>query len=110
MDEVAAKLDFPDRKNRLLEIMSLPFLMSNDKLHLPRFIAHKQTARGLYFTGVNYDNFLTFLHYFHSTPPFILQIQHYKNRMKHLQMDIGFDVKVENGKAILQKPAFYGTF
>ncbi len=101
----------PD-KELFRRIFGLPFMKRDDGINLPYLITEKpqRQAIGLYFLGISYDNLVDFLEFFDYPKEYIYQIKKYRSQLEYLQMDMGFDIKVENDKLIYQKPCIPGTF
>jgi uncharacterized protein YehS (DUF1456 family) len=99
--------------NELLNsIFDLPFMVKGKDINLPYLVVEKPTrqAIGLYFLNISYDNLVNFLEFFNYPIDYIIQIKKYRSRLEYLQMDMGFDIKIENGKMVYQKPCITGTF
>lgn len=72
--------------------------------------AHKASNDGIYFSGINIDQFIFFLKKFDYPLPIISFIEENKAQLDHLQFDVGFDYKMQDEKIKYLKSGYYGTF
>lgn len=128
LDESGLKLEnyysFFDAKKEIRQIISeiknSTFYTQGVKLNdilLPELIncrriciARKQTNDGIYYAGLNIEQFLFFLKNLDYPLNIINFIKKYKNKFDYLQFDVGFDYKTEQKKLKILKNGYYGTF
>lgn len=72
--------------------------------------SHKAENDGIYFCGLNIDQFLFFLRKFNYPQPFVSFVEDNREKLDHLQYDVGFDYKMEDSKLKIIKSGYYGTF
>jgi len=73
-------------------------------------VAKKQTNDAVYYSGLNLKQFIFFLKKFEYPKKIIEFLEFNSNKLDHLQYDIGFDYKMENGKLKILKSGYYGVF
>ena len=73
-------------------------------------IANKQEADSIYFSRIRIDQFIFFLERFGYPRHMTEHIKNNKDELDHLLFDVGFDYKTKDGRLIIIKSGYYGTF
>jgi len=107
-------------KDIVKKIMSSPFITSKiniSQILYPELmecksicIASKRNVNGVYFQGININQFLFFLKEFNYPTYLVEFIEKNQNLLDYILYDIGFDYSINNNKLFIKKSGFYGTF
>ena len=73
-------------------------------------VANKQACDAVYFSRINYDQFLYFLRRFEYPEEVVLFVEENRQRLDQLLFDVGFDYCSVNGELTIQKSGYYGAF
>ncbi len=73
-------------------------------------IANKQQNDGVYFSGIDVNQLIIFLKRLNYPGGIVNFIENNKASLDHLQYDVGFDYRMENGRLSILKSAYYGVF
>ena len=72
--------------------------------------ANKPECDCIYFSGITVDQFLFFLEKMAYPEPIIGFVRKNRDRLDHLLFDVGIDYRMENGRLVIPKSGYYGTF
>lgn len=88
-----------------------------DRILIPEFIncnkicrAHKPKSDGIYFSRIDIEQFLLFLNKFDYPRHLISFVEQNRPKLDHMLYDVGFDYTSEQGKLLITKSGYYGTF
>lgn len=73
-------------------------------------VANKQESDAVYFSGIRVEQLLFFLNKMRYPPATISFVEENRRRLDHLLYDVGFDYRMENGRVVVPKSAYYGCF
>ena len=73
-------------------------------------ISSKRNANGIYYHGINIEQFLFFLKEFNYSSELINFVNENKNKLDYILFDVGFDYSIKNDNLVIKKSGFYGTF
>lgn len=73
-------------------------------------VANKSRSDGIYFSGLDIQQFRFFLDKFNCPLDLIEFVDNSVNYLDYLQFDVGFDFKIVNGELFYPNSGFYGTF
>jgi hypothetical protein len=73
-------------------------------------VANKQRNDCIYFAGVRVDALLWFLERMRYPDSIVAFVCEHRDRLDHLLYDVGIDYRMEDGKIVVLKSAYYGTF
>lgn len=102
---------FPDEdpvvSNRYLKF---PYLYDGGKLTHTSAVTLKESAIGFYFLDLSVSRFITFLKYHKYPDAYIRSIEKDMKNLDHLKFDVGVDFYLKDGKFVIKKTAFWGSF
>jgi hypothetical protein len=87
-----------------------PYLYENGKLAHPFSVTLKPKAIGIYFAGLSVEQFIGFLRYHKYPDAYIRSVEKEKKNLDHIEYDIVVDFYLKNGKFLIKKTAFFGSF
>ena len=73
-------------------------------------VANKQGNDCVYFSGVDVEQFLVFLRRMRYPGGLVSFVEANKQGLDHLQFDVGFDYRMQEGRLVVVKSGYYGTF
>ena len=71
-------------------------------------LANKASADAVYFSGIDIDQFLRFLHDFEYPDALVKPIEENRSKLDHLTFDIGWDYRAIDGRIEIVKSGYYG--
>lgn len=92
-------------KEQLNEIL-IPELMKCNKI----YVGSKRNCNGIYYQGLNIEQFLFFLKKINFNLNIIEFIEKNKDKFNYLLFDVSFDYDIIENKLVILKSGFYGTF
>ncbi|MBW1888561.1 MAG: hypothetical protein JRI52_09470, partial [Deltaproteobacteria bacterium] len=73
-------------------------------------VANKQRNDAVYFSGINVDQLIFFLKRMNYPGEFTSFVEENRDKLDHLQYDVGFDYRMEGRDLRILKSAYYGNF
>lgn len=73
-------------------------------------VANKQQNDCIYFAGIGFDQFLFFLRLMNYRADLVAFVEKNRAKLDHLEFDVGLDYRMEEGKLVVLKSGYYGTF
>lgn len=73
-------------------------------------VANKQRNDCIYFAGVRVDALLWFLERMRYPEPIVAFVREHRAQLDHLLYDVGIDYRMEDGRIVVLKSAYYGIF
>ena len=73
-------------------------------------VANKQENDSVYFSGINIDQLIFFLHRRGYPKELVSFTEENRAKLDHLQFDVGFDYRMESRDLMILKSAYYGFF
>jgi len=73
-------------------------------------IANKQENDSVYFSRINVDQLIFFLRRMGYPGGLVTFVDENREKLDHLQFDVGFDYRMERGNLLILKSAYYGFF
>jgi len=73
-------------------------------------VANKRLNDGVYFSRIGIDQLRLFLSKMAYPPALAGFVEEHRARLDHLQYDVGFDYRMEQGEIRILKSGFYGIF
>jgi hypothetical protein len=116
---------FFDAKKELDEIIAkvvCSAYMDSTRIDIPRIlwpelkdckvivVANKQGNDAVYFSRINVDQLIFFLRRMNYPKELISFVAENKNKLDHLQFDVGYDYKMEGSDLVILKSGYYGFF
>lgn len=73
-------------------------------------VANKQTHDGVYFSGLTVHQLILFMTRMHYPAALLDFIVENRDRLDHMQYDVGFDYRQEGDRLVILKSGYYGFF
>ncbi|MDY6845202.1 MAG: hypothetical protein SVW57_14075 [Thermodesulfobacteriota bacterium] len=109
-----------DKQRILAKLFASPYIDSQvdvSRILIPELMdctflcfAAKRNENGIYFWGINVEQFIFFLKQFDYPEQLVAFVEKHKENLDYVQFDVGFDYYIEGNTFKIRKSGFYGTF